>query len=214
MMFQDDLVRALPFDDRLELLQLTGAELRSVVTDVAHRSAERDCRWDAYVSGVGLVADCAQCRLGSIECVKDLWLSRCSGQHCVTTPVSDHERYSLATSGFIVESGRYPSLRPLASHGSWARNDAPARDLRGATEALLRSAPTCGTQCFSSPCGADTQLDAKPLPASACATQRCAHDWTEIVPIATCQAAHQLCGSLACPRRRAVRQDLHWVSRD
>lgn len=116
---RESLVAALPFDDPLTVLTLTGGELRQLLNQQARIASERECRTPIQVSGMSLELKCS----GSASSAT----VRVAGRE-----LDPRLRYRLVTTRYLADGGS----------GFELLRDLPRSELELApVEALLRALP-------------------------------------------------------------------------
>jgi 5'-nucleotidase len=87
----DALFNAMPFDNTITTMFLSGREVQELLDYVAYRSAERGCNAQAQVAGIEFQMDCAD------EVARDI---RING-----APLNLDNTYELATNNYIAHGG-------------------------------------------------------------------------------------------------------------
>ncbi|MEI9940136.1 MAG: bifunctional UDP-sugar hydrolase/5'-nucleotidase [Pseudomonadota bacterium] len=98
---------ALPFDDQLTVLTLSGAQLRALFNQQARVASERECETPIQISGLGLQFKCSGSSSSALARVS------ASGRE-----LDAHGAYTLVTSGYLADggSGFEPLTEATARH--------------------------------------------------------------------------------------------------
>jgi 5'-nucleotidase len=133
-------VAALPFDDALSVLTLSGAQLRTLFNQQARVASDRDCQTPIQISGLSLAFKCSGAASSAVA------RSVSSGRELAAT-----EAYSLVTSAYLADGARGFEVLTDAS----ARQALELDALGVVLDSLAAWAP-CGGSTL--PCLEPTQL--------------------------------------------------------
>lgn len=87
----DALFNAMPFDNTITTMFLSGREVQELLDYVAYRSSERGCNAQAQVAGIRFVMDCDN------QVATDIWING--------APLDPDGTYELATNNYIARGG-------------------------------------------------------------------------------------------------------------
>ena len=87
----NDLFNAMPFDNTITTMFLSGSEVREVLDYVSARSSERGCNSQAQVAGLTFEMNCCTFTADNI--------------HVNGVPIDDNGTYEVATNNYIAHGG-------------------------------------------------------------------------------------------------------------
>ncbi len=128
---QESMFNVFPFENTINIMNLSGTEIQEMFDFVADRSAERGCVSQAQISGARFTMDCAQTQLNDLriqcntaadcpsanredhdpwQCIQDLEGNRCYA-HTATgisingKPINPNGMYRVAVNDYIAKGG-------------------------------------------------------------------------------------------------------------